>query len=111
MARHLEDYIEDIIKECRYLMDRSKNMTFDDFEKNEDLQRAFVRSLEIIGECAKKLPKSVKNKNENIPWSEIAGMRDKLIYDYFWVDLEIVWQTVIEDIPKLIVEIQDIIKS
>jgi uncharacterized protein with HEPN domain len=90
------------------LINRSKNITFSEFEKNEDLRRSFIRSLEVIGEAVKKLPPEIKGKNKNIPWKEIAGMRDKLIHDYFGVDYEIIWLTVKEDIPFLKKELEKI---
>ncbi len=111
MKRYYQDYINDILEECNYLISRSKNLTFSEFEKNEDLRRAFIRSLEIIGEAVKKLPEKVKNKNKSIPWKEIAGMRDKLIHDYFGVDYEVIWLTVSEDIPFLKENLEKIIKT
>jgi len=101
MKRYYQDYINDILEECYYLINRSKNLTFSEFSQNEDLRRAFIRSLEIIGEAVKKLPDEIKNRDKNIPWKEIAGMRDKLIHDYFGVDYEVIWLTVIQDIPLL----------
>lgn len=79
------------------------------FESNVMLQDAVIRNIEIIGEASKKLSNDFRIKNKNIPWSDIAGMRDKLIHDYFGVDVEVVWQTVTQDIPlleKLLKEIQ-----
>ena len=111
MTRYYQDYINDILEECNYLLNRSKDLTFSEFEKNEDLRRAFTRSLEIIGEAVKKLPEELKKKNKEIPWKEIAGMRDKLIHDYFGVDYEIIWLTVKEDIPVFRDEIQKIINE
>ncbi|GAB6072848.1 DUF86 domain-containing protein [Venenivibrio stagnispumantis] len=108
MKKYYQDYINDILEECTYLINRSKNLSFSEFEKNEDLRRAFIRSLEIIGEAVKKLPEEIKEKNKNIPWKEIAGMRDKLIHDYFGVDYEIIWLTVNEDIPFLKKELEKI---
>ncbi len=111
MKRYHEDYINDILEECNYLINRSENLTFLEFERNEDLRRAFIRSLEIIGEVVKKLPKEIKERNKNIPWKEIAGMRDKLIHDYFGVDYEIIWLTIKEDIPYLKKEIEKILNE
>jgi uncharacterized protein with HEPN domain len=60
-----------------------------------------VRAIEIIGEASKKIPKIIKDKNLEIPWREIGGMRDKMIHDYFGVDVDVVWKTIKEDIPYL----------
>lgn len=111
MKRDYRDYINDILEECNYLIKRSKNLTFSEFEENEDLRRAFIRSLEIIGESTKKLPVELKKKYNNIPWKEISGMRDKLIHDYFGVDYEIIWNTIIKEIPLLKIEIEKILKD
>ena len=110
MKRYFYDYINDILSECKYLIERSSKITFEEFEKNEDLRRAFIRSLEVIGEATKKIPTEIKHKNPRIPWKEMAGMRDKLIHDYFGVDYDIIWQTVIEDIPLLKVEIENLLE-
>ena len=78
---------------------------------DETLQRAFVRSIEIIGEAAKKLPEELKQKYSNIEWKAIAGMRDRLIHDYFGIDYDIVWDVVINKTPQLQKEIQQIIDT
>jgi uncharacterized protein with HEPN domain len=60
-----------------------------------------IRALEIIGEATKQVPQSVKDSYPEVPWRQMAGMRDKLIHDYFGVNLVVVWKTVIEDLPNL----------
>lgn len=60
-----------------------------------------LRALEIVGEAVKKIPITVKNKYKQIPWRKIAGMRDKLIHEYFGVNILVVWKTIKEDIPGL----------
>ena len=73
--------------------------------------RAFVRSLEVIGEAVKKIPSDFKEKHTEIPWKEIAGMRDKLIHEYFGVNYKIVWKTVQLEIPRLMEKIENILKE
>jgi uncharacterized protein with HEPN domain len=65
------------------------------------LKRAFVRSLEIIGEAAKHVPKDVRHRHSHVEWRAITGMRDRLIHGYFGVDYEIVWDVVNTNIPVL----------
>lgn len=65
------------------------------------IQDAVIRNLEIIGEATKKISKELKSQYPDIPWKEMSGMRDKLIHDYFGVDVDVVWKTVNDDIPFL----------
>ena len=74
--------------------------------KNEfihDLKTIYAtrKAIEIIGEATKKIPSSITDKYKDIPWREIAGMRDVLVHDYFGVDLNVLWKTVQQDIPEL----------
>jgi uncharacterized protein with HEPN domain len=71
------------------------------FKKNELVQDAVIRQIEIMGEASKRLSAKTKELQPDIPWRDIAGMRDKLIHDYFGVDIERVWLTVTDDLPEL----------
>jgi len=84
---------------------------YKEFINSGILQDAVIRQIEIIGEASKKLSNEIKNFYLDIPWKDIAGMRDKLIHDYFGVDIDAVWETVKKDIPTIEKEIKDIIKS
>lgn len=80
----------------------TKGIDRNDFEKNELIQDAVIRNIEIIGEACKKLSTDYKNTYSDIEWKEIAGMRDKLIHDYLGVDVKVIWETVKNDIPDLL---------
>ncbi len=95
------DKINHINNEIDYLTVKLKGLTHDEFVKDETLKRAFVRSLEIIGEAVKSIPKQVSEQYKQIEWNKIAGMRDKLIHHYFGVDYDLVWDVVENHIPKL----------
>jgi len=96
-----EDRLSDILDSMNKIESFTKDMNFDDFENDDKTFYAVIRALEIIGEAVKKLPKTIKNKHDKIPWLQIAGMRDKLIHDYFGVDPEVVWETIKTDIPQV----------
>ncbi len=111
MKREIRDYLYDILHECEYLMKRSKEIGYTDFLENEDLKRAFVRSLEIIGEAARRIPSHIKKRYPDVEWKEIVGMRNKITHEYWGIDYEIVWRTVEEDIPRLKSHIEQIINN
>jgi len=81
------------------------------FNQNTLVQDGVIRQIEIIGEVAKCLSSELRDKHAYIPWDDIAGMRDKLIHDYFGVDIDKVGLTAIEDLPPLKVEIKGILEK
>ena len=83
---------------------------YEDYISNILLKRAIERDLEIIGEASKQLSSELKSKHQEIPWKEMAGMRDKLIHDYFGVDIEVIWKTISVDIPNLKLQMELMIK-
>ena len=101
MSFEPRDYVRHILIEADYLIGRSAGLSFDAFAADETLRRAFVRSLEIIGEAAKKVPEDFRAAHPAVEWRAMAGMRDRLIHDYFGIDLELVWDVVQNRIPEL----------
>ena len=95
------DYIEDIINAMNDAIGFVKDMDYDSFSKDKKTVYAVIRALEIIGEATKNIPLEIKNNYPQIPRKDMAGMRDKVIHEYFGVDLKRVWSTVNTDIPKL----------
>jgi uncharacterized protein with HEPN domain len=85
------DYINDILESIINIKTFLKDIDFPAFQKDIKTQYAVIRALEIIGEASKKVPKEVKENSSWIPWRFMVGMRDKLIHDYFGVDIEVVW--------------------
>jgi uncharacterized protein with HEPN domain len=100
------EYIRHIPDEIDYILAQVPNTDFASFQKDATLKRAFVRSIEIIGEAAKKLSEDVKARQSDIEWRKISGMRDRLIHDYFGVDYTIVWDVATTKLPELRVKFQ-----
>lgn len=94
-------YLKHMLDEARYLQGQSAGLDRGTFLTDPTLQRAFVRSLEIIGEAAKHVPDALRIRHPSVPWRAMAGMRDRVIHDYLGVDYEIVWDVVENKVPAL----------
>lgn len=100
--------IQDIKETIDRIMSYTAQMEYDDFLQDHKTQDAVIRNIEILGEAAKLLSNETKEKYSNIPWKDIAGTRDKLIHDYFGVNIDIVWDIVKNEIPLLYKKMKDI---
>jgi uncharacterized protein with HEPN domain len=81
-------FIEHILLCIDKIQEYTKNLSARDFNNSELIQDAVIRNIEIIGEATKKISKDLKSQYQEIPWKEMSGMRDKLIHDYFGVDID-----------------------
>ena len=104
-----EDFLKDILEGARRILFYTKNMEYEVFLEDLKTQDAVVRNIEIIGEATKNLSEEFRKKHTEVPWKSISGMRDKLIHDYFGVNVDIVWGVVREDLPKLVDQINQIL--
>ena len=94
-------YLSHILEEIRFLKKLAQDRNFEEYQGDEIIQRASIRSLEIIGEAVKNLSPEYKAMHPKIEWKKIAGLRDILIHQYFGVDLLIVWDVIQYKIPEL----------
>ena len=111
MIREYKDYLVDVIDAIEKAESFVKGMNFETFEKDTKTTFAVIRAFEIMGEAVKKIPSSIRNKYKNIPWKEIAGMRDKLIHEYFGIKPRVVWKTVKQDLPKIKPHLQTVLND
>jgi uncharacterized protein with HEPN domain len=91
MSTSAHDILRHISVEAQFLARAISGVSAEDFGQDEVLMRACVRSIEVIGEATKKLPDSIRSKYPDVEWKNMAGMRDRLIHDYFGVDYELVY--------------------
>ena len=89
----------------------TKDIDYEEFANNRLIRHATIKELEIIGEAVKNIPKETKDKYPQIPWKNIAGMRDILVHAYFKVDTAIVWGVIKERLPELKEQIEKILKD
>ena len=111
MSKSDIEFLNHIKKECEYLLKSSTNFSEDDFYKDETLQSAFTRSLEIIGEASKRVNLDFKLKYNSVAWSDMARTRDKIIHHYDGVDYELIWDIVKTNIPELQHQLEQIINE
>jgi len=104
-------FLKHILESIEWIEKDTKGMSKEDFLGNVPIQDAVVRRTEIIGEAIRNLPSDLKKESSDVPWQDIMDMRNKIIHEYFGVDLELVWEVVKKDVPELKEKVQEILSS
>jgi uncharacterized protein with HEPN domain len=99
--RPISQVFQDILETIMYLETFTNGVSFEAFEANPEKLFAVVKAIEIIGEAVKKIPDETRSQYSQIPWKDIAGMRDILVHNYWRIDSRVVWSTVQDGIPLL----------
>lgn len=107
--RETKLFIQDIVESIEKIEKYIRHFNKEQFLKNEQLQDAIVRRLEIIGEATKKIPDEIKKTAPDIQWTKISGMRNIIVHDYFGINLERVWKTIHKDLSGLKKEISELL--
>lgn len=110
MKRDYLLFLSDISYRIEKINSFVKDMEFEQFRQDEKTVSATIREIEVIGEAAKQIPASVRESFNDLPWSLMAKMRDKLIHWYFEIDEEIVWKVVKEKLPDIKIKIDAMLK-
>jgi uncharacterized protein with HEPN domain len=101
MKRKVFLYIKDILENMEKAERFIEGMDLEKLKNDEKTTYAIVRCIEVIGEATKQIPAEIREKYSDIPWRDMAGMRDKLIHFYFGLNTEKVWLVIKEDIPRI----------
>jgi uncharacterized protein with HEPN domain len=96
------DYVRDILDAIAKATSFVSGMSVETFAEDARTSFAVIRALEIVGEAARQIPADVRAAYPGVPWKAMTGIRDKLIHQYFGVDLEVIWRTVQDDLPPLL---------
>lgn len=110
-SRSDRDLLGDIQEALRRARSYTEGQSYEQFLADTKTQDAVIRSLEILGEATKKLSSGLRESHPEIPWKSLAGVRDKLIHDYFGVNIDIVWQIVQDQLPALTTQIEATLKD
>ena len=103
--------LQDILESIREIERRTKGMTFEEFAKNQTTIKAVLYDFIIIGEATRNVQKEIQSRHPLIPWRLMGGMRNVATHEYFQVNLSRVWATIQEDLPTLVPQLQEVLKS
>lgn len=110
MSRIYIDYLRDMFENANRAIQFTEGMDFETFRKDEKTVYAVIRAVEIIGEATRNIPDDIRVKYPEIPWRDAADMRNKFVHRYFGINLEVIWQTLSEDLPMLANALREIIR-
>ena len=110
MSRHTELRLLDILDAIERIFAYVKGMSYKDFLADHKTQDAVVRNIEIIGEAARNIPKPFRTENSQVPWDEIIGMRNVIVHQYFGILVDVIWDIIKNELPKLKKHVESFIK-
>lgn len=111
MSRNYRFYLEDIQENCHYILEYTKRMSFSRFIKDVKTINATIKHIENIGEAARQLPDSIKNRYPDVKWKEMISLRNVLVHHYFGINHKLIWAVIHDDIPSLLQRIVQILET
>jgi uncharacterized protein with HEPN domain len=109
--RELRDFLEDILEAINLIENITDGLDFVDFFEHKEIFWAVVKLVEIIGEAVKNIPGKIREDYPQIPWRNIAGMRDKLVHEYWAIDEQMIWQVIVKELPDLKSTIMNLVEN
>ena len=111
MSKQLRVYLVDILEAIKEIEEFTRDLTFEEFAKNKMAIRAVTMAFAIIGEAAKQILAETKKKYSQVPWKQMAGIRDKIIHGYAYIKLSVLWDAVNLDLPVLKPLIKELLET
>lgn len=99
-----------ILDAARQAVEFVQERSREELDNDKMFNLSVIRLLEIIGEAARGISPQFRHEHQDLPWKNMIGMRDRLIHGYFDVNLDVVWETVIDDLPPLIAKLENVVK-
>ncbi len=109
--RDYGDFVQDILDSINDIGNFIDGVDFEEFIRDKKTIYSVIRAIEIIGEATKNVPEQIRKKYPDVPWKKMAGIRDRLIHEYFGVDLEILWSTAKKDVPQLKIPVSKVLED
>lgn len=100
--RNDSDFLADMLEAAERILSYTAEFDYDSFALDTKTQDAVIRNLEIIGEVAKKISEEFRHQHADLPWRSMAGLRDRLIHDYFGVNIDIIWEIISNELPGVV---------
>jgi uncharacterized protein with HEPN domain len=106
--RRDKEYLADAVEAVQRIVAYTRELTYEEFPSDRKTQDAVLRNLQVMGEAVKRLSAPLKQGHPHLPWKQMAGMRDKVVHDYFGINYDIVWALAKEELPELLPSLTDI---
>lgn len=111
LPRNWKMRITDILECISRIQRYTQGMGFDEFETDDKTIDSVLRNLEVIGEASRRIPQEIKSQYTDLPWAEMNTMRNIVIHEYHGVNLNIIWQTITNDLPPLVPRLKEILEA
>lgn len=101
--------VRDILESIEQTQQRTRYLTFEEFEENQTIVKAVLYDFVIIGEATRNIPQDIQSRYSRVPWRLMAGMRNVVAHEYFQVNLNRIWRTIQDDLPSLVPQLEEIL--
>lgn len=111
MPRDYRVFLDDILEAVRKVREYTEGLSYEQFSADQKTVHAVVWNLQIIGEATKNLPREIRSRYPDLPWRDMAGLRDVIVHQYFGIKLDVIWKIIRNDVPLLESRIRGVIEQ